>query len=589
MQPTPRPLVLRLIAFQLLIFALLAPVLFTALHLVAEFWLMQGYRAEAQRTADQLATSLGYAMAQNDREGAAVLAQTAVQTVAVAGVILRSVEKEVFYHHQTHEEVLFWLTEPTRFGRTTIGLVDLAFSVHPFRDRLHLVAWAIGTTLGLSFLLLILLQPWLLSRTLLWPLVRLGRSLSETTLDKLLTASIPVQSKTKEIRVLEVTLSNVLRALGAQMESSRAWNLNLEERVRRRTQELLKSNHDLAATIDQLLLARTSLSRTQPMADLGQLAAGLAHELNSPLSAAISAVRTLEHDFGVAREREYLLAKSETAQALAHATRELWDQLVRPRPQLSWTERKELKQAWLDSGRSVESPLFEYLVSMGQSGLAEQVLRLPPDGAAEARLGELLHTGVCLRIAGEGLERSAQIVRRLQNHVLLSQVLQAPRTVSVELALREAWARAGSDLQGLELETHSPREPRPSVVVEGEGWNQVWSTVFRSVGRAIGRGRVVCRIELEGTFARIGVWGQSEGGTRPFQVDPNWELAISRAFLQTEGGRLLVSPDGPHFEIAWPEAHAGFDPMVEAVDELGPSGDAELLVDPSQVVAGRVG
>lgn len=60
-------------------------------------------------------------------------------------------------------------------------------------------------------------------------------------------------------------------------------NISLEQTVRRRTRELEESHAELSRTLLELKLAQGQLLETKKLEAVGQLAAGIAHEINTPV------------------------------------------------------------------------------------------------------------------------------------------------------------------------------------------------------------------------------------------------------------------------------------------------------------------
>jgi predicted ATPase/signal transduction histidine kinase len=61
-------------------------------------------------------------------------------------------------------------------------------------------------------------------------------------------------------------------------------NRNLESKVKTRTEELQEKNQDLAETLELLQQTQAQLIQTEKMSSMGQLVAGMAHEINNPIS-----------------------------------------------------------------------------------------------------------------------------------------------------------------------------------------------------------------------------------------------------------------------------------------------------------------
>lgn len=74
-------------------------------------------------------------------------------------------------------------------------------------------------------------------------------------------------------------------------------NISLESQVHARTQQLIQTNQNLSATIEDLQSTQIKLVETEKMASLGQLTAGIAHEINNPINFVSSNVKPLRLDF----------------------------------------------------------------------------------------------------------------------------------------------------------------------------------------------------------------------------------------------------------------------------------------------------
>lgn len=89
------------------------------------------------------------------------------------------------------------------------------------------------------------------------------------------------------------------KALAASLENERIvkeQNAELEARVRERTDELAKANAGLSGALEELKGAQDQLIQTEKLASLGQMTAGIAHELNNPINYVQSNATSLRRD-----------------------------------------------------------------------------------------------------------------------------------------------------------------------------------------------------------------------------------------------------------------------------------------------------
>tara|TARA_B100000780_G_scaffold122129_1_gene85644 strand:- start:13584 stop:15722 length:2139 start_codon:yes stop_codon:yes gene_type:complete len=77
----------------------------------------------------------------------------------------------------------------------------------------------------------------------------------------------------------------------------REQNAKLELNVEERTSELTKTNESLSDTLQDLRSTQEQLIQSEKLASIGQLTAGIAHELNNPINYVSSSAVSLKRDF----------------------------------------------------------------------------------------------------------------------------------------------------------------------------------------------------------------------------------------------------------------------------------------------------
>lgn len=114
-----------------------------------------------------------------------------------------------------------------------------------------------------------------------------------------------------EVALLSFALADRINILKKEKEESQALSLEalqqneliitnqnilLEKNVAERTIELQQTNTELETTLTELKLAQSQLIGSEKLASLGQLTAGIAHEINNPINFVASNVKPLKRD-----------------------------------------------------------------------------------------------------------------------------------------------------------------------------------------------------------------------------------------------------------------------------------------------------
>ncbi|MBC7973952.1 MAG: HAMP domain-containing protein, partial [Myxococcales bacterium] len=104
---------------------------------------------------------------------------------------------------------------------------------------------------------------------------------------------VAVGGEADEIGRLTLALEEMRRALRDKLRSTEEVNIDLERAVQTRTADLARKNRELAETLDKLTRAQEQLVRSEKLASIGQLVAGIAHEINNPVNAIVNTVGPL--------------------------------------------------------------------------------------------------------------------------------------------------------------------------------------------------------------------------------------------------------------------------------------------------------
>jgi two-component system NtrC family sensor kinase len=137
-----------------------------------------------------------------------------------------------------------------------------------------------------------------------------------------------------EISALAKTFNQMAAALQTQQQQLLDHQKNLEDRVQERTQEITLANAELVKRNSQLAQAHAQILQTEKLAAIGQLAAGVAHEINTPIAYIQSNVSSL-HD--------YFVRVLSMLHALREGHLELQEQTLHSTPELDFLRIDEME------------------------------------------------------------------------------------------------------------------------------------------------------------------------------------------------------------------------------------------------------
>jgi signal transduction histidine kinase len=105
---------------------------------------------------------------------------------------------------------------------------------------------------------------------------------------------VPPWGDADELGRLAVIFEEMRRSLRDRLRSTESINVDLEREVRRRTEALEQRNAELRDALEKLRRAQDNLIRSEKLASMGRLVAGIAHEINNPVNAVINSLGPLD-------------------------------------------------------------------------------------------------------------------------------------------------------------------------------------------------------------------------------------------------------------------------------------------------------
>lgn len=270
-------------------------------------------------------------------------------------------------------------------------------------------------------------------------------------------------------------LQTLNAALSESEQELQRYSATLEDQVQERTQEL-------SLALEQLKATQADLVESEKLAALGQLIAGIAHEINTPLGAIQASIGNIDHSLQDSLRQMPTLFQMIPAERLKEFFK-LLDATAHPRQLLSSREerqlRRQLTQILTDQGIEPAGKLADMLSKMGISDGIDNLLDLlrHPDVLlileSAYSLSSIQSNSQNIQLA---VERAAKIVFALKAYVHQDQSGQKVKASITEgidtvLTLYHNYIKQGVEV----VKTYAPIPP---VLCYPDELVQVWSNLI---------------------------------------------------------------------------------------------------------------